>query len=84
MGLEVAGDNVAAEQQPLKADGKTIGSVVVGFFAPYVGKNLAYAYLDSEYAKAGNQVSLEIEGADTNARVVEMPFYDPEGKRMRT
>ncbi len=83
MGLEVAGNEVSPANQPLKEGGKVIGETVAGFFGPTVNKNLAYAYIDFQLAKDGTAVTLEIEGVGTPATVVEMPFYDPEGKRMR-
>ena len=83
MGLEVAGETVAAAKQPLKIGEQVVGETVAGFFGPTVGKNLAYAYVDSKMAPEGTEASLKIGGADTLVTVVEMPFYDPKGKRMR-
>lgn len=84
MGLEVFGETVTAAKQPLKIGEQIGGETVAGFFGPTVGKNLAYAYVDSKVANEGTKATLEIEGADTLVTVVEMPFYDPEGRRMRT
>jgi aminomethyltransferase len=83
MGLEVGGDNPAPEKQALLIGGERVGELVAGFRSANLGRNLAYAWVDGPHFKVGTSVRLEIEGAETPATVVEMPFYDPEGRRMR-
>ncbi len=83
MGLEVGGDKPAPEKQPVLVDGERAGEIVAGFRSPNLGKNLAYAWISRPHCEPGTTVRLEIEGVETPATVVRMPFYDPEGKRMR-
>jgi len=83
MGLEVGGNKLAPEKQALKIGAKTVGHVVAGFRSANLGKNLGYAYVNAPHFTAGTRVILDIEGAEIPATVVEMPFYDPAGKRMR-
>ena len=83
LGLEVGGDKLAPEKQALKIGSDTVGEVVAGFRSATLGRNLGYAWVNAPYFKDGTSVTLEIEGAETLATVVEMPFYDPEGRRMR-
>jgi len=61
----------------------SVGEVVVGFRSATLGRNLGYAWVNAPHFKDGTSVSLEIDGTETSATVVEMPFYDPEGRRMR-
>ena len=75
MGLEVAGETVAAAKQPLKIGDQVVGETVAGFFGPTVGKNLAYAYVDSKTAAEGTEATIDIEGAGTAVTVVEMPVH---------
>jgi aminomethyltransferase len=83
MGLEIGGDKLAPGEQALLIGGDRVGKVVAGFHSAYLEKNLAYAWVNGPHFKDGTSVTLEIEGAETPATVVEMPFYDPEGRRMR-
>jgi aminomethyltransferase len=83
MGLEVGGDKLAPEGQALVIGSDTVGEVVAGFRSATLGRNLGYAWVNAPHFKDGTSVSLEIDGAETSATVVEMPFYDPEGRRMR-
>lgn len=83
MGLEVNGDKLTPEGQALKIGTETVGETVAGFHSPNLGRNLAYAWINTPHFEEGTSVSFEIEGEQTSATVAEMPFYDPEGKRMR-
>lgn len=83
MGLEVSGSAPAAHDQPLIAGDTAVGKVVVGFQSPTLGRNLAYAYLNAPHFQPGLEVSVEIEGVPQRATVVQMPFFDAEGRRLR-
>jgi aminomethyltransferase len=84
MGLEVGGQTLAPEKQALTIGAESVGEIVVGFRSANLGKNLGYAWLNVPHFKPGTGVTLEIEGVETKATVVDMPFLDPEGRRMRT
>ena len=84
MGLEVGGDKLAPGEQALLIGGDRVGSVVAGFRSANLGRNLGYAWVDGPHFKDGTSVTLEIDGTQTAATVVEMPFIDPEGRRMRS
>lgn len=83
MGLEIGGGKLAPEGERLAIGSDSVGEVVAGFRSAALGKNLGYAWVNAPHFKDGTSVSLEIDGAETSATVVEMPFYDPEGRRMR-
>jgi glycine cleavage system aminomethyltransferase T len=83
MGLEVGGDKLAPGEQALEIAGDRVGEVVAGFRSANLGRNLAYAWVDAPHFKDGTSVTLNVDGTETQATVVEMPFYDPEGRRMR-
>jgi glycine cleavage system aminomethyltransferase T len=61
----------------------TVGKVVAGFRSVTLERNLAYAYLNAPHFDMGLQVTLEVEGVRQTGTVVQMPFLDPDGKRMR-
>lgn len=74
-GLEMTGRGIARAGYPCVADGKVIGTVTSGSFAPTLGKNLALALLDIAYVQPGTAVGVEIRGNAVDAVVVKKPFY---------
>lgn len=74
-GLEMTGRGIARAGYPCVADGKVIGAVTSGSFAPALGKNLALALLDIAYVQPGTAVGVEIRGNAVDAVVVKKPFY---------
>ena len=77
--LEVEGDSLLHEKRPVRAEGEIAGETVYAFKGLTVGKNLAWVWLKSEYAKDGSNVTID----DRTAKVVPLRYYDPDGKRMR-
>ncbi|WP_069866616.1 glycine cleavage system aminomethyltransferase GcvT [Streptomyces malaysiensis] len=58
------------------ADGSQIGQVTSGAPSPTLGKPIAMAYVDVEYAKPGTEgVSVDIRGTREPYEVVALPFY---------
>jgi len=65
------------------------GSTLIGFvtsarFSPSTGTTVGMALVPSEIACEGQGVRVMTMGALKDARVTLAPFYDPEGKRLRT
>ncbi len=83
MGLEVGGDQLAPGNQPLEIGSERVGHVVAGFHSPSLDRNLGYAYVNAPHFEGGTKVTLRIGGTETPATVVDMPFLDPAGNRMR-
>ena len=80
MGMLIDGPNMPVVAMPLKVtDGKdTVGSVTSGVYSPDMGGNIAFAMMDSAYAKSGTQVSVETLHAGTQSgRVVELSDLTP-------
>jgi len=78
--LEVEGDSLLKEKRPVRAAGEIAGETVYAFKGLTVEKNLAWAWLKSEYAKDGSSMTID----DKTAKVVPLRYYDPDGKRMRS
>jgi aminomethyltransferase len=74
-GLEMTGRGIARAGYNCVADGKNIGTVTSGSFAPTLGKNLGLALLDIHYAQPGTIIGVEIRGKIIDAVVVKKPFY---------
>jgi aminomethyltransferase len=83
MGLEVGGDKLAPGNQLLRIGSESVGHVVAGFHSPNLDQNLGYAYVNAPHFENGTKVTLEIDGTETPAIIVNMPFLDPAGERMR-
>ncbi len=75
VGLEMAGKRIAREGSILSRDGKEIGRVASGTFAPTVAKAIAMAYVARGCAEPGTTLDVDVRGKSEAARVVPLPFY---------
>jgi len=83
--LEVHGvtDADPLGNEPLFADGALAGRATAGAYGHVLGKSLALAYVNPQYAEVGGELQIEILGERRNATVlVESPF-DPGNQRLR-
>ncbi len=81
VGLEIIGRGVAREQYEVQKDGKTIGFVTSGSYAPSSQKNLAMALLNIDYAKEGQTVDVIIRGNAVAAVIIPRPFHEKKYKK---
>lgn len=79
-GFEMLERGIARGEYPVLADGKVIGKVTTGTYAPTVDKNLGLALIEAGYAKVGQKIEIEIRGKGVAAQVIAKPFYKREGK----
>jgi sarcosine oxidase subunit alpha len=63
--------------------GKLAGRVTSVRFSPQCNKYVGLAWVPSQCAHPGNSIEIHAEGKLHPAVVVEEPFYDPEGARLR-
>lgn len=75
VGLEMIGRGIARAGHICMADGKAIGEITSGTFAPTLGKNLALALLDIQYNAVETTIQVDIRGKLVDAKVVAKPFY---------
>ena len=59
----------------LDAQGREIGIVTSGSYAPYLRKNIALAYVPPEHSEIGRTVKVEIRGQGVKCQVAPTPFY---------
>ena len=78
VGFVLEGKRAARENCPVVVDGRTIGEVTSGAFAPTVEKSISMGYVDPEFAKPGTKVQFDIRGKIHDGEVVELPFYKRE------
>ena len=55
--------------------GQDIGYVTSGSPAPFLKKNIALAYVPTEFVPLGTELKVEIRGQGVKAQVVPTPFY---------
>jgi len=66
-------------------DGATlVGFVTSSRFSPSAGRCVGLALISSGLAKEGNAIKVKTDGRLSDAKVTLKPFYDPEGKRLKS
>lgn len=75
VGLELEGKRAAREGCVISQDGKEVGVVTSGSFAPTLQKSIAMGYVVPKCSFVGAEVMIDIRGTPTRAKVVSLPFY---------
>ncbi|MGH9550466.1 MAG: glycine cleavage system aminomethyltransferase GcvT, partial [Terriglobales bacterium] len=76
VGLEMLDRGIARDgYKVLDLTGREIGFVTSGSPAPFLKKNIALAYVPSEFVPLGTELKVEIRGQGVKAQVVPTPFY---------
>lgn len=84
--LDVADDGTSDGNggEAVLAAGKQIGTVSSIAYGHGVGKLLAFAYVQPEYAEPGTKLDVVVMGTTRAAKVLGEPAYDPENLKPRT
>jgi aminomethyltransferase len=76
VGLEMTERGIARDGYKIQDEtGREIGYVTSGSPAPFLKKNIALAYVPTEFGAVGTKVRVEIRGQGVGAVVVPTPFY---------
>jgi len=75
VGFEVTERGIARDEQEVVIDGQRVGRVTSGSPAPYLKKNIGFAYVPAEYATVGQDIKIDVRGRLVNAQIVKTPFY---------
>jgi len=75
VGFEVTDRGIARDDQDVLVDEERVGKVTSGSPAPYLKKNIGFAYVPVEYANVGQEISIDVRGRLVCAQVVKTPFY---------
>jgi len=82
--LEVdVNDADARGNEPVYHKNSIVGVVTSGSYGFRVKKSLAFAYVNSDLAKKGNEFLIGIQGEKRKAKVLDLPAYDPENKKLK-
>ncbi|NMA69700.1 MAG: glycine cleavage system aminomethyltransferase GcvT [Desulfitobacterium sp.] len=75
VGLEMIERGIARSQYPIQSEGKEIGFVTSGSFAPTLNKNIALGLIATEYAEEGKTLDIMIRGKAVKAQINKSLFY---------
>ena len=81
VGVELDGERFPSlnfTKWPLVVDGARVGKVTSAVYSPRLERNIGYAWVPGELAELGTELGVESEWGRRTARVVPMPFWDPE------
>lgn len=80
----VVGDSEAAQAgDSILVEGSQVGQVTSGGFSPTLQKSIGLGYVLVNYANVGTELIIQRGDHHLPATVVEIPFYDPRGARIR-
>ncbi len=75
IGFAMEDRGIARHGHVVRSEGRDVGRVTSGTFAPHLSKSIGLAYVPSEMAAEGTRLSIAIRGRDAAAVVVPTPFY---------
>jgi dimethylglycine dehydrogenase len=79
-----ATDADASGFEPVRCDGRLVGSVTSGAYGHYVKQSVALAYVNRDVAAAAPELVVDVIGEPRAARILPEPAYDPKGLRLRS
>lgn len=75
IGFEITDRGIARDDQDVLIDDQRVGKVTSGSPAPYLKKNIGFAYVPVEHATVGQQINIDVRGRLVAAQIVKTPFY---------
>jgi aminomethyltransferase len=75
IGFEMMDRGIARHGYKVFGNGREIGRVTSGTFAPTLSKAVGFAFVDRTHDSPGAEIGIEIRGQQAKARVVPLPFY---------
>jgi aminomethyltransferase len=84
VGLEVRESGVIENGDVIVIRGRPLGRITTAGYSFALQKYVGIAWVPAEYAKTGTRVPVLHGGVQVEAEIVSGPFYDPEGKRMKS
>lgn len=78
VGFEMTERGIARDDQGVLINGELAGKVTSGSPAPFLKKNIGFAYVPVEFAAEGQEIHIDVRGRPVAARIVKTPFYKRE------
>ena len=80
VGFEMLDKAPARDGYDVVVNGNVVGKVASGSPAPFLKKNIGFAYVPIEYSANGTEIAIQVRNREVAARVVPTPFYKREKK----
>ena len=74
---------VPEDGSPVMHNGNPVGRVTSSRSDSLQGRGFGFVWVPLELSEAGSRIDIQVQGKTLPARIVDEPFYDPEGKRLR-
>ncbi len=68
---------------PIACEGTDVGKVTLAAHSPTLNKVIGLGYVPVEFSEIDSALTIRAESGNLSATVVEMPFFDPKGERIR-
>jgi aminomethyltransferase len=78
VGFEMIDKGIARDEMDVYVGDEKVGVVTSASPAPYLKKNIGLAFVPTEFAKTGQEITIDVRGKKLAARVVPTPFYKRE------
>lgn len=78
IGFEMVDRGIARDEMDVYVGDEKVGVVTSGSPAPYLQKNIGLAFVPTEFAKPGQEITIDVRGRKLAAVVVPTPFYKRE------
>lgn len=75
VGFEVTDRGIARDDQEVVINDQRVGKVTSGSPAPFLKKNIGFAFVPTELAAVGTNISIDVRGKLVGAQIVKTPFY---------
>ncbi|MCW5962197.1 MAG: glycine cleavage system aminomethyltransferase GcvT [Pyrinomonadaceae bacterium] len=75
VGFEMRDRGIARDECEVYIGGEKVGYVTSGSPAPFLKKNIGMAFVPAEFAKVGQEITIDVRGRKLAAEIVPMPFY---------
>ena len=75
VGFEVTERGIARDDQDVIVNDEKVGKVTSGSPAPFLKKNIGFAYVPVEIAAVGQEIKIDVRGKLVGAQIVKAPFY---------
>jgi sarcosine oxidase subunit alpha len=83
VGFCVSDGGQAEDGNAVVISGKLVGRITSVRFSPRLKKLIGLAWVPGTHAKPGTVVGIHANGKSCSAEIVQEPFYDPEGARLK-
>ncbi len=78
VGFEMLDRGIARDEMEVFIGDEKVGIVTSGSPAPFLKKNIGLAFVPIEFAKTGQEITIDVRGKKLAAQIVPTPFYKRE------